>query len=405
MGYKSITIRLFTTFLFLSVSAFFSISHGQNQSLNRFSLTIQGGANFGDFKSAQGIPIMRSNLSKLTETTPAFGAGMQYAITPAWTLEAGYKYSNIRGEDGSFVTTLNTASLKNIINLNQVFSLNRLTKTVNPYLSAGVGYDFYSYESSSEAFNNHGTSYNMGAGIAIKTTKNIDIFGHYEYHLAKNTIDNKNTGFKADLLSTLTGGIRINFSSGKQQASHPSWRPAPVEISPSQYNSFIANTKEVKQLKQKVNHLEQKIGQNENSETINRLADRVNQLETSMDNTQQLKTSSSQPPVQDKNSNSAVSISQGHYVQIFASHRLGSVQEVRKETISHIGSQLKNPDKQVMITQRDKFYQVLIGEFDNQEKAKNISKILSDEYSDAFVITFPRPLIWEDDYSNLQRVR
>lgn len=414
MGFKSFTYRILVAAVFIFASALVSNVQGQNQEPSRFSLAINGGVNFADLNSSSDLPVLESNLNTMTEQTLVFGSGLRYALTPNLSLEAGYKYSNIRGESGNFETTMHTASFKSIFSLNTV---------IRPFLSAGVGYDLYSFNSPSESLDDKGISYNAGVGLALKIHKNIDLFSHYEYHLAPNTVDNIPTadyaifGFEGDLLTTLTGGLRINFPSKSKRpsvrSSRSSSRPVPVETSPSDeaspsgYSDFDSISRKIVDLEEDVNHLERRIeeqGDGSNSPATNRLAQRVENMEMLLQEVRSKLNDIPDDPVVQSNSGLAESIPRGNYVQIFASEKLSSAQKVRSEAISALGNRLNGTSEQVFITRRDRFYQVLIGELRDKEKATNIRNFMSNKHSDAFVIIFPRPMSLQSAYKDMQIV-
>lgn len=401
--------KLFTSLLLLFFFIFSSNTKAQIQTTDRISFTAHGGINFQNMSSGSGLPIMRSNLSRLTETSTAFGAGIQYAITPTWTIETGYKYSNIEGNASSFSTSLNTIAFKNIINLNQVFSLGDRLPGVNPFLSGGVGYDFYTIDTPSSNLSGNSASYNLGAGIAFKVNESIDLFTHYEYHIASNTIDNRSTGFNADLLNSLSAGIRFNFAGLSNRTTNPSWKPEPVKLSQKEYNYLKATSRQVDHLKNKIETLSksvekkeqaQKDNHNRNSKAVANLSQRLDRIEAL---TQQIQ-DSTKKSANEVNSGNAELIQTGNFVQVFSSYRLGAVQKVRSQTINLVKERFSNAKEYVFIAQRGSFFQVLIGPFDTREKAENIKKTVSSTFIDAFTISFPRPSTLQPAYKNLHKL-
>lgn len=434
MVLKSSTFRTLLTAVFITASALANTAQGQD---HLFSLTFNSGVNFGDLSSSSGFSVMQSYLNTSTLNTFTIGTGVQFEPTPIWTLEAGYKYSKILGEAGGFETNVNTVSFKNMINLDRIFASAKLLSIVNPYLSAGVGYDFYSFDSfssPSESFNDKSISYNIGLGLAVKVTRSIELFSHYEYHVASNTIDNVNTGFEADFLNTLTGGLRINFFSGRKRASRSTVQPPPVEATPvaetiplvvedspevetplvmedspvvetytsvedssAEYNEFASILRKIEHLEEDVNHLEQRIEEHELVQRVENMEILLQEVRSKLDNIPD-------EPAVENGSGLAKSVPRGTYVQIFASDRLSLAREVRDEAISVLENRLKGTSEQVVITRRDNFYQVLIGGLSDKGKAASIKSIMSDQYSDAFIISFPRPLSLQADYSDIQIV-
>ncbi|NIT56976.1 MAG: outer membrane beta-barrel protein, partial [Aliifodinibius sp.] len=218
----------------------------------KFSLTVNGGASFGD--TNRGEYFLSSNFSTNTKDTYSFGGGIQYALTPAWSLELGYQQTHIKGLDYPFETQMNMISFRNIINLNQLLMINLITERINPFLTAGVGYDLYNYRDISEKIYNHNSSYNLGAGIAYKLSNTIDLFTHYDYHIGSNEMDNETEGWGADLINSLTAGIRLNF--GKPNAIHPSWKPFPRELNHTDYNTLMTYAERIQALSDKIDEID-----------------------------------------------------------------------------------------------------------------------------------------------------
>jgi len=88
----------------------------------------------------------------------------------------------------------------------------------------------------------------------------------------------------------------------------------------------------------------------------------------------------------------------GHYVQVFATRDYENSIRIRNRFRELLGDQLDNPDEQVFIIQRRQFFEVLIGTFQRFAAAQEILPPAVDEMSDAFIITFPRPLSLKEQY-------
>jgi prefoldin subunit 5 len=356
---------------------------------------------------------MSSNFSVNTENTPTFGAGLQYALTPAWSLELGYRHASIKGTAEPFETSMNLFTLKNFISLNQIFFVNRISERVNPFLSFGIGYDFFNYEDSEEKFTAHNSSYNAGAGIAYKLSNTIDLFTHYEYHLGSNAIDNDVEGWGSDLINSVTGGVRINF--GKKDTKHPSWRPVPVDISPADYDLFVRQSNVIDDLRYRVDNLEQdndeitqytsvidkKSAEIDSLKThIDKLNQRITKLENSFSNLREENNIVKKEV--DKETGLTVSLPGGHYVQIFATYNLGIAQDVREHAIQYLKNRVQNPEEEIFIIHRKQFYEVMIGFFNNFESADDIKEVMTQIHNDAYVITFPRPVNLKPDFEGIE---
>ncbi|PAU95318.1 hypothetical protein CK503_03745 [Aliifodinibius salipaludis] len=401
-------------FLLLFIIIFIPIfGYSQSYSGNDFrklSLTFNGGVSLGD--TNRGEYFLSSNFSTNTKDTYSFGGGIQYALTPAWSLELGYQRTRIRGLDSPFETQVNMISFNNIINLNQLLLLNLISERINPFLSAGVGYDLYSYSGPNEKNYNHNSSYNLGAGIAYKLSNTVDLFTHYNYHIGSNKIDNETNGWGADLINSLTGGIRINF--GKPKAIHPSWKPHPADLSQSDYDLFMAQGDRIDKLHTKLDQLEKRSELNDqhldstiqdNRTSIDSLNVRLDILEQRMD-TLELALSNLQgsinPVIVNQETGRAELLPAGHYVQIFASSGISSAQRVRNRAVAQLNSSLQNAKEKIFIIKRKQYYEVLIGVFTEFNDASNIQQIMTDFHADAYVISFPRPVNLLPDFEGLK---
>lgn len=410
MMFRKPDLTVFLVAILLLASGSFSLLYAQeqDQDYRRVSLSVSGGATFAN---EEGFSLLESRFNVLTETSGVLRVGIQYAITPAWSLEGGYSYTEIRGTGGSFTTNMNNITLKNIFNLNQLLFINRISNSVNPYITAGIGYDMYDYESSTESVSNNNLSYNLGVGLAFKASQTIDLFTHYEYNIASNRVDNRlgnGNGFGADVLTNLTGGIRINF--GKKGTTHPSWRPVPVDVSPENYKELVSKKKQAEDLQQKVSELE-KLLEEQNRKHANEIAtyteliDSLEQKIANLENQLQTTKDSLATVVKEATENDTLdkTISAGHYVQVFATIGLNSAKDIMSRTISELKNyQRYNQNELVFIAKRKQYYEVLIGKFDEFQNANEVLEIMNKIYDDAFVITFPRPLSLQELYEDIE---
>ncbi len=390
-------------------------AYSQNYSgyeFRKFSLTLNGGASLGDTNRNEYF--LSSNFTTNTKDTYSFGGGLQYALTPAWSLELGYQRTNIKGLDDPFETQMNMISFKNIINLNQLLMINVITERINPFLTAGVGYDMYNYRSGSEEIYNHNSSYNLGAGLAFKLTNTVDLFSHYDFHIGSNEMDNETEGWGADLINSLTAGIRLNF--GKPKAIHPSWKPFPADLSQSDYDLFMAQVNRVDKLNSQLNQLEERSDFNDkhhdsaiqdNRAAIDSLNVRMDKLEQRMD-TLELALANLKglihPVTVNQETGRAELLPAGHYVQIFSSYGISSAQRVRNNALDQLKNSLQNAEQKIFIIKRKQYYEVFIGVLTEFEDASNIQQIMTDFHADAYVISFPRPVNLLTDFEGLNVV-
>lgn len=403
-------------FLLLFIIGFIPIL-GYSQSYSdyefrKFSIAVNGGASLGDTNRNEYF--LSSNFSLNTKDSYSFGGSLQYALTPAWSLELGYQRTDIKGLDSPFETKVNMIAFRNIINLNQLLMINLITERINPFLTAGVGYDMYNYRLATEKIYNHNSSYNLGAGIAYKLTNTVDLFTHYDFHIGSNEMDNDTEGWGADMINALTAGVRINF--GKTNAIHPSWKPFPADLSQSDYELFVAQVDRINTLNTQLEELEKRSDQNDqkhdstiqdNRAAIDSLNVRMDRLEQRMDDLEQAFANlkgSINPVAVNQETGKAELLPAGHYVQIFASYALLPAQRVRKYAMDQLNDSLQNAEEKIFIIKRKRYYEVLIGVLTEFEDASNIQQIMTNFHEDAYVISFPRPVNLMTDFEGLKKV-
>lgn len=381
-----------------------------NQEYSRFSVVLNGGATIGN--AGSGFKFFRSSMSIPTKTTPSVGAGIQYAITPLWSVEGGYKYLRAEAENSSITTDINSITVKNIVNLNQLLELRAISDFINPYLTAGAGVDFFSFESAAESFDDTEAHFTVGTGIAFNVTNRFDLFTNYEYHFSSNRIDNKPTGFGSDVSGTVTGGVRINL--GKSGKKHLSWKPLPVRLSPNDYDQLLADREklnetlpEYQELQSLLEQKEEELDriQSESEATIAGLNQKVADLEARLNLLQSERDSLAAENERLKTECDCGSeIEPGHYVQIFAATGLDNAIGVRDRAISRLSNILSSPEEMVFITSRRSFYEVLIGVFQRKGDSTATLNTMKEVHSDAFLKTIPRPDHLKELYKDLEKV-
>lgn len=395
--------------LLLTTSAVLSQGVDRND-YRKWSLTLNSGASLGDMN--QNDYFMSSSFSVNTKNTPVLGAGIQYAITPAWSVDLGYRYTIIKGRDLPFETSLNLVTLKNVFSLSQLLSLNQLNDRINPFLSAGFGYDMFTYDGPEDEFYAHNSSYNAGVGVAYRLTNAVDLITHYEYHFASNATDNETAGYGADLLNTLSAGLRINF--GKKDSKHLSWRTVPVELKPSDYNRLLARADLAEDLERRINNINQRQQKKEKeynqlmankSEEIDSLKARLNNINeyaSALEHALRDRQQESNSIAVNNETGFAEILPGGHYVQIFATYHQDIARDIRAHAAHNLEEVLKNYGQEIIIIQRKQFYEVIIGVFNNFEHAQKIQEIMTNAHDDAYVITFPRPVNLQPDFMDLK---
>jgi len=314
--------------------------------------------------------------------------------------------------NNSFETDVNTIIIRNVLNLNQLLKLNKITSSFNPFLSAGLGLDIFDFESSQESFSDVDASFSIGAGLYYNLTERLDLFSQYEYQFSTNLLDNKPTGFGSDVLGTVTGGVRINF--GKKGKKHLSWSPPAFEIPEEEYKELVAASNRLRKLESDYQNLQNEfsrkeqellIGQRESDRKIAGLRANVDSLENYVAGLKAENDSLKKVNERlEKNCGQTTELQPGHYIQIFAAAELANAMNVRRDAISRLTDRLSSPSTQVFITSRRSYYEVLIGVFKQMSETDDILEKMIQVHRDAFVKTIPRPPHLYEAYKDLKRV-
>jgi len=382
----------------------------EEEDYRKFSISVQGGTTFGNDDS--GLRFLRSNLNTMTAQTYNFGGGAEYAITPFWSLGLGYRYINVEGEAGTFETDIHSIGLNSYFNFNRFYRSSSISDYLNPYLTLGVGRDFYTYESASQSVSKNEMHLRAGLGLALSLSNTFEVFGQYDQFAGSNNFDNIRIGFPADMIGTATGGIRIYFGGANQKP----YSKAPPLISLTQ-----AEVREYRQNSERIPGMEEQIS--EKDEEINRLQEQIAALENEHENElnelyvelnqkneKLLQLESEVSDLQSELDEAELALetgltqqlSAGHYVQFFAAFSENSAQSARQVAISMLNGVIDNPEQKVLITRRQQYYEVRIGVFDYYTNADQVLDILDDIFEDAFVVTFARPVNLEEIYKDIQ---
>jgi hypothetical protein len=373
----------------------------------RVSLSLYGGATLG--YPDDDNQIFGSNYNTFTETTYNFGGGVQYAISPFWSAELGYRYNTIKGVgEGGFETVIHSASLKNTFNFNRLYRRNRISEWLNPYVIVGFEQDFFNFKLDDEEVSGNESAILGGLGVAFSITNSVDLFSQFEVKMASNGLDNERRGFPFDQVGMATGGIRINF--GRGDAKPLNLSPAVKRLTDEEYADFIQSTEDFKTASQEIEaqrakmiEIEEQINESERNsqEKIERLEEftkilesRIDTLEYRLDNLEVSVAESAQEGEQELKNE----VPAGYYVQVFAATNYEASNRVKEIFHELLGDEFENPDEIVFLIKRGRFYEVLIGTFTQFEDAQTAHEIAVDRLSDAFILSFPRPLHLEDEY-------
>jgi hypothetical protein len=391
----------------------FAIAQISDQEYRRVSLSLQAGITMSYESDVNRL--IGSNFNTFTGQTYNFGGGVQYAITPFWSAELGYRYNTLEGlADDGFNTEVHSAVLKNIFNFNRLYRRSPVSEFLNPYVMFGYEHDFYRYELGDVTNRGNESAIMGGFGMAISLSHTFDLFAQYEVKLASNRMDNINLGFPADQIGMTSAGIRVNF--GRSGTKPLNLSPAVKFLTDEEYDHFIATSEEfrkaaedIREQRRLIDDLDDRFRRSQVSyqEQIDRLdvftrvlEERIDALEYRLDN---LEISFSDIKC-DCEPQLRKEVPAGHYVQVFASTSYDAANQVKEMFHEILGDEFDNPEELVFVIKRRQFYEVLIGTFYRFSDAQNSHEVARMQFSDAFIITFPRPLHLAEQYEGTQIV-
>lgn len=365
----------------------------------RFSMSISGGVSFASASAGGRID---GGFDIESKTNLTFGLGIQYTITPYWSIEGkGYyhKFENANDNDPNYESNVVSITVRNIIHLNQLLGINEIWSTVTPYALAGSGIAF---RDSDVVGNSPSASLAFGLGTGIRLTNAVNFYLQYEYH-ATGDIDGASFRSNSDHYGLIVGGLRIHF--GSENARPHSERPAAFRISETEYNALMA-------LGSRVDNLERSVSSQGNQ--INTLDGRVDALDSRVDGhegrisdlerqyadlhakVRDLEEEMAKQPERDE-IGLTQDLADGFYVQVYAAHTMADAQRVARNLSGMV-------DSPVLITKRHNVYEVRTGVYQRFPSAANTLRAVTGTYSDAFVVQFPRPAHLSEDYRDIRRV-
>lgn len=393
----SIIVLLFSALIIFPGEVFSQNSDRTNEEYSRWSMSLFGGYTYAE--RGEGIRIFASRFNVISEPSYNFGAGIDYALTPYWSIEGGYRYSPVEGV--GFETSIHTASLRNKIHLNRLMARRDIAQIIDPYLILGLEHDFFQVESTDDSFSRNESSLIGGIGIAVRLSNRIELFGQHEIKLSSNRIDNVDRGFPYDQIGMSSGGIRIHFN--KQNQKPLNLRTPTRRITDSDYDSFVTKANELEserlrlsEKREKIDELERKLAESERDR--NAMTSQILSLEAYSDSLNRVLEDCICGDELEEKFPQRTTIDAGHYVQVFATRDFSRAEIVRGRFISLMSQHLDNPEEKVFIISRKQFYEVMIGTFDRFADTQPVLRVARDERSDSYVITFPRPLHLEEQY-------
>ncbi len=387
----------------------------------RFSVTLQGGLTLATYNDAGRLA---GGFDASSGYRPIFGGSIQYALSPLWSLEGTFHMGSFENEDDvafNYTNDYMAFSLRNIINLNQLFQTNRASNYINPYVLVGVGAFMNDVESDAGTYDDTDWNFIGGIGVAFYLSRTLDFFVQYDYNIVmSNRVDGlvlPRRSFESDQFATAQAGLRINF--GRANARHSSWRRPPMDIFEDDYNRLMGLGSRIDNLERRsaqqedeIKRLEQQLTtqtrqldgiQSTQSDMGTRLTNVESQLANMDERVTDVETRRTRTTGPVPSDDGLVSeLADGHYVQIYAALSLSDAQRVRQNAISMIDGMFDNAGDMVLITQRRSFYEVRIGVFDSFSDTVNVLRTAQNTYDDAFVTTFPRPAHLREFYQGMR---
>ena len=401
---KKLLLAFFVLFQFSAIHASAQTAENSSDSekYNRWSASVYGGYIFGEHDRGQQIFASRFNV--VSEPTYAFGGDVRYALIPFWSMEAGYRYSYLEGV--GFETTMHTISIKNTFNLNRLYRRSDLAGTLNPFVILGVEQDFFDAEGPAESFGRSEASLIGGLGLAYRVSNRVELYAQHEIKLSSNRLDLTDRGYPYDQIGMASGGIRIHFGSkGKKPLN---LAPAARKITVTEFENFENEIARIDDLERDLANLTRRVDtletradsmEADHNQKFSDLFAMIDSLNARADSLEQCMCVQAEDTVAEEESmDLRRTVPAGHYVQVFATRDYENSIRIRNRFRELLGDQLDNPDEQVFIIQRRQFFEVLIGTFQRFAAAQEILPPAVDEMSDAFIITFPRPLSLKEQY-------
>lgn len=248
-------------FLFIAGIGITSEADAQEQTeeYRRIGLSVQAGITMPD--KFGGLQFFRSDLNRKTVQTTNFGAGIEYALIPFWSLGAQYGYTTVEGDVDPFETQIHSLGLKNFFNFNRLYADHRLSEVLNPFATFGFGYDFFNYESPNVEFSDTESYLSFGLGLGVFVSEGVELFGQVDYHLGSNQFDNKRERYYRSLLTKPSAGIRIHFgqSGTKRLSSAPSRGGVPESVRQEMRQELNTTEEQLRNAEQKAEQQQEEI--------------------------------------------------------------------------------------------------------------------------------------------------
>jgi len=374
----------------------------EGEKYNRWSASVYGGYIFAE--KDRGQQIFASRFNVVSEPTYAFGTDVRYALIPFWSMEAGYRYSYLEGV--GFETTVNTVSIKNTFNLNRIYRNSELAGTLNPFVILGVEQDFFDAEGPDDSFSRSEASLIGGLGLAYRVSNRVELYAQHEIKLSSNRLDLTDRGYPYDEIGMASGGVRIHF--GSKEKKPLNLAPPSRKITVNEFEDMASEIARIDNLERdlanlthRVDTLETRVDsmETDHNQKFSDLFAMIDSLQARADSLEQCLCVPAQEMTAEVDSRDLRrTVPAGHYVQVFASMEYDDAIQIRNRFRELLSDRLDNPDEEVFLISRRQFFEVLIGTFEQFSAARQILPPAVNEMSDAFIITFERPVHLEEQY-------
>ena len=385
-GVVSILAILLIAFIPLTVQA-------QDDDPKKVSFTLNSGVTYGSGGDGM-VGRLAGNFNVPSFRQPIYGGSFQYAFSPAWSVDTAVQFGEFTNQydfDPDYKNEFFYVTVRGVANMNGLFNLN--SRFINPYFSVGMGMIRSKLESEDLDSEDLSLMLSGGAGLNFYLFRGADLFVQYTYNAAgSDLLDGFSGQGSSDQFAAVTGGLRFNFgSSGEKHISWPPSRDRRVaDITPEEVEEEIRPREEpdpelIREREQMEERLRQRVERAEDAMMQRREEARIfadnwreerRRIQEEAQRRAQMFTDQPEP---------------GHYVQVFSFRNQQSAETIRETLIEMLGDEFSNPMEMVVIQREGELNRVLVGAFSEFSEANRTLRMISQEYGDSFIITFPRP--------------
>lgn len=393
-------ILLFTAFLIISG---LTVATADAQELSeeepkRLSIGLNAGWTYGSAGDGM-FGALAGNFEIPSFREPIFGGTLSYAVSPAWSIEvlaATGSFQNQFEDDPGFTNDYLFGTLRGVTNLNNLLGLRwGVARVFNPYLSFGLGMirsDVVAEDLDSRSLALMATG---GAGISVYLGRSADLFAQYDFYLAgDDLLDSVSGESGTDQFAAVTGGLRIHFGRGNRK--HASWPPPRVrEPGPPSEEPAPEPEPEPEpeiDMKEEVRAWLTGFSATLQSPLFNREEYTEPLIRSARERIEERIAEEERLAAERADREARIFVDQpeaGHYVQYFSFLSRSSAERVREELLEFL-SDRRDETVRVVIQEYGDYHRVLAGGFSRYSEARELFRLMSEEYPEAFIITFPR---------------